>query len=139
MTMNARIWICGTIAAVCWFLGSSVPAATPAPAPAVATPAAAAAGNHNELIVLVLTKNTDGDEAPVSDASVTLFVGEDAKQRVTETDGKATFPMPDGAQVTLRVVAANLKTQQEILSLHEADAEPHKVFMEQQAADLAND
>jgi hypothetical protein len=78
-TMNARIWICGTIAAVCWFLGSSVPAAVPAPAGA--TP----------------------------------------------------------AQVTLRVVAANLKTQQAILSLHDAGAEPHKVFMEKQAADLAND
>jgi hypothetical protein len=137
MTMNARIWICGTIAAVCWFLGCSVPAA--APAPAGVTPATPATGNHNELIVLVLTKNTDGDEAPVNDASVTLFVGEDAKQRVTETDGKATFPMPDGAQVTLRVVAANLKTQQEILSLQGAGAEPHKVFMEKQTADLADD
>ena len=137
MNMNARIWVCGTIAAVCWFLGSSVPAAAPAPAGAI--PATTAEGNQNELIVLVLMKNTDGDDAPVKEASVTLFVGDDAKQQMTETDGKARFPMPHGAQVTLRVVAANLKTQQEILSLQDAGAQPHKVFMEKQAADLVTD
>jgi hypothetical protein len=139
--MNARNWLFGAIATVCWFLGSSVPAAAPAlaPVPATATPVAAGEVLHNELIVLVLTKNPDGVDAPVNDASVTLFVGEDAKQRVTETDGKVTFPMPDSAEVTLRVVAANLKTQQEILSLHDAGAQPHKVVMEKQAADLADD
>jgi hypothetical protein len=134
--MSARNWLFGTIAAVCWILGSSVPAA--APAPAEAAPAAAET-SVSELIVLVLTKNTDGEDAPVDEASVTLFVGEDAKQRVTQTDGKATFPMPDGAEVTLRVVAANLKTQQQVLSLHDAAVQPHKVFMEKQAADLADD
>jgi hypothetical protein len=133
--MSARNWLFGTIATVCWFLGSSVPVA--APARAGASPAAAE--TSGELVVLVLTKNADGEDAPVNDASVTLFVGEDAKQRVTETDGKATFPMPDSAEVTLRVVAANLKTQQEILSLHDAVAQPHKVLMEKQAADLADD
>ena len=139
--MNARNWLFGAIATVCWFLGSSVPAAAPGPAPvpATATPVAAGEAHHNELIVLVLTKNPDGVDAPVNDASVTLFVGEDAKQRVTEPDGKVTFPMPDSAEVTLRVVAANLKTQQEILSLHDAGAQPHKVIMEKQAADLADD
>ena len=139
--MNARNWLFGAIATVCWFLGSSVPAAAPAPTPvpATATPVVAGEVHHNELIVLVLTKNPDGVDAPVNDASVTLFVGEDAKQRVTETDGKVTFPMPDSAEATLRVVAANLKTQQEILSLHDAAAQPHKVIMEKQAADLADD
>src|SRR4026207_2387833 len=120
--MNARNRLFGAIATVCWFLGSSGPAAGPATAP----PVAAGEAHHNELIVLVLTKNPDGVDAPVNDASVTLFVGEDAKQRVTEPDGKVTFPMPDSAEVTLRVVAAKLKTQQEILLLHDAGAAPPK-------------
>jgi hypothetical protein len=136
--MSARNWLFGTAATMCWFLGSSVPAAAPAPAGAAATEAAAET-SHEDLVVLVLTKNTNGEEAPVNDASVTLFVGEDAKQDVTQTDGKVTFPMPDRAEVTLRVVAANLKTQQEILALHPPVAQPHKVFMEKQAADLADD
>src|SRR5512145_1949817 len=138
--MNAQNWLLGTIATLCWFLGSAVPAAPPAATP---TEAAEGASDRSQLIVLVLTKDPAGADVPVNGANVILFLGEDSQQQhLTASDGRAAFSLPAGApeQATLRVVAANLKSQQKkIQSLQDAAGEPQKVFMEKQDAELTDD
>jgi hypothetical protein len=161
--MNTQNWVRGTIATVCWFVGSSVPAAPPAASAALAEPAATPAGTapvapaaaaesenkRDQLVVLVLTKNSEGEEVPLDDAIVTLFVGEGSQQQRTK-DGKTTFLLSVGTQeeaaeqvsveATLRVAGENIRTQQrKIPSLRDAVGTSQKFLMEKQSAELTDD